>query len=174
MNKKVLKVVTPQGKYPIIIGHNAIADIGTHLKPILKNNRVFIVTSKKVIKIYKKKLLNILSKNNIVADLIIINDDEKQKNFNTISKISNTLLKKGIDRNDSLVAFGGGVIGDITGFVSSIILRGINFIPLKVMLETNPLISPITPPPKATNASFLSIPFFKRAFEIFAIVLKFF
>jgi len=134
MNKKVLKVTTPQGKYPIIIGHNIIADIGTYLKPILKNNRVFIVTSKKVIKIYKKKLLNILNKNNISAELIIINDDEKQKNFNTISKISNTLLKKGIDRNDSLIAFGGGVIGDITGFVSSITLRGIRFIQIPTTL----------------------------------------
>ena len=134
MNKKVLTVTTPQGKYPIIIGHNVIADIGTYLKPILKNNRVFIVTSKKVIKIYKKKLLNALNKNNIDAELIIINDDEKQKNFNTISKISNTLLKKGIDRNDSLIAFGGGVIGDITGFVSSITLRGIRFIQIPTTL----------------------------------------
>ena len=117
MDKKVLKVITPQGKYPIIIGHNIIADIGTYLKPILNNNRVFIVTSRKVIKIYKNKLLNILKKNNIEVILIIINDSENQKNFNTISKISNALLKKGIDRNDSLIAFGGGVIGDITGFV---------------------------------------------------------
>tara|TARA_B100001250_G_scaffold398126_1_gene405992 strand:- start:18 stop:1127 length:1110 start_codon:yes stop_codon:yes gene_type:complete len=134
MNKKFLKVVTPQGKYSIIIGHNTIANIGIYLKPILKNDRVFIITSKRIIKIYKKKLLNILNKNNINAELIIINDDEKQKNFNTISKISNTLLKKGIDRNDSLIAFGGGVIGDIAGFVSSITLRGIRFIQIPTTL----------------------------------------
>ena len=134
MNKKVLKVITPQGQYPIIIGHNVIADIGTYLKPILKNNRVFIVTSKKVIKIYKKKLLNILNKNNIGAELIIINDSEKQKNFNTISKISNTLLKKGIDRNDSLIAFGGGVVGDLAGFLAASFARGIRFIQIPTTL----------------------------------------
>ena len=134
MNKKILKIITPQGKYPIIIGHNIITNIGTYLKPILNNDRVFIVTSTKAIKIYKKKLLSILKKNNIEVILIIINDSENQKNFNTISKISNTLLKKGIDRNDSLIAFGGGVIGDITGFVSSITLRGIKFIQIPTTL----------------------------------------
>ncbi len=134
MNKKVLKVTTPQGKYPIIIGHNIILDMAKYLNPILNNNRVFIVTSRKVIKIYKKKILKILKENNIETTLIIINDGENQKNFNTILKISNTLLKKGIDRNDLLIAFGGGVIGDITGFVSSITLRGINFIQIPTTL----------------------------------------
>ena len=134
MNKKILKVITPQGKYPIIIGHNIILDLGTYLKPILNNKRVFIITSRKIIKIYEKKLLNILNKNNIEAFLIAINDGENQKNFHTISKISNTLLKKGIDRNDSIIAFGGGVIGDIAGFVSSITLRGMQFIQIPTTL----------------------------------------
>ena len=134
MNNKILKVKTSLGKYPIIIGHNIFADLGKYLKPILNNNRVFIVTSRKVIKIYKKRLLNILNKNNIEAILITINDGENQKNFNTISKISNALLKKGIDRNDTLIAFGGGVIGDITGFVSSITLRGVKFIQIPTTL----------------------------------------
>ncbi len=71
MNKKVLKIITRQGKYPIIIGHNIIKDLGTYLKPVLNNNRVFIVTNREVIKIYKKKLLNILKKNNLKAILII-------------------------------------------------------------------------------------------------------
>ena len=134
MNKKILKVKTPQGQYSIIIGHNTIEDIGKHLKPIMSNNRVFIIASKKVTELYKKKLLDILNKNKIEVILIIINDSEKQKNFNTISKISNTILKKGIDRNDILVAFGGGVVGDIAGFVSSIILRGIRFIQIPTTL----------------------------------------
>ena len=134
MNKKILKVITPQGKYPIIIGNNIILDLGTYLKPILNNKRVFIITSRKIIKIYEKKLLNILNKNNIEAFLIAINDGENQKNFHTISKISNTLLKKGIDRNDSIIAFGGGVIGDIAGFVSSITLRGMQFIQIPTTL----------------------------------------
>ena len=43
MNKKILKVKTPQGQYSIIIGHNTIEDIGKHLKPIMSNNRVFII-----------------------------------------------------------------------------------------------------------------------------------
>ena len=134
MNKKILKVKTPHNEYPIIIGDNIISNIPRYLNPILSNNRVFIITSKKVIRIYKKKLLNIFNKNNIKAILITIDDSENQKNFNTILKISNALLKKGIDRNDSLIAFGGGVIGDITGFVASIILRGVNFVQIPTTL----------------------------------------
>ena len=74
MNKKILKVKTPQGQYSIIIGHNTIEDIGKHLKPIMSNNRVFIIASKKVTELYKKKLLDILNKNKIEVILIIIND----------------------------------------------------------------------------------------------------
>tara|TARA_B100000965_G_scaffold103242_1_gene85005 strand:- start:40 stop:1149 length:1110 start_codon:yes stop_codon:yes gene_type:complete len=134
MNNKILKVKTQQGTYPIIIGHNTIKEIGKYIKPIISNNRIFIISSKKVIEIYKTKLLKELNKNNIKTILITINDSEKEKNFNTIVKITNTLLKKGIDRNDSLIAFGGGVIGDITGFVSSITLRGIKFIQIPTTL----------------------------------------
>ena len=134
MNKKILKVATSQGKYSIIIGHNAISDIGKYLKPILNSNRVFIISSRRIAKFYKGKLLKILNKNNVDAIFIVIKDGENQKNFDTISKISNTLLKKGIDRNDALIAFGGGVIGDITGFVSSITLRGVKFIQIPTTL----------------------------------------
>ncbi len=134
MNKKILNVKTSQGQYPIIIGNNTIKDIAKYLKPILNNDRVFIIASKKVIKIYKRKLLESLNKNNIKTILIVINDSEKEKNLNTISKISNILLNKGIDRSDLLVAFGGGVVGDITGFVSSIILRGIKFVQIPTTL----------------------------------------
>ena len=134
MNKKILKIKTPQGQYSIIVGHNTINDIGKYLKPVLNNNRVFIVASKKVIQIYKSKLLRVLDNNNIETVLVVIDDSEKKKNFSTVSKISDTLLKKGIDRNDLLIAFGGGVIGDITGFVSSIILRGIKFVQIPTTL----------------------------------------
>ena len=134
MNKKVLQVRTDQGKYPIIIGNNTILDLGIYLKPFLINKRVFVITSNKVIKIYKKKLLRILKKNNIEAFFIVLKDGEDQKNIDTISKISNTLLKKGIDRNDSIIAFGGGVIGDIAGFVSSITLRGMQLVQIPTTL----------------------------------------
>ena len=57
MNKKVLQVRTDQGKYPIIIGNNTVLDLGIYLKPFLINKRVFVITSNKVIKIYKKKTI---------------------------------------------------------------------------------------------------------------------
>ena len=59
MNKKILKVKTPEGNYQIIVGHNTILNLGTYIKPVLKNKRVFIITGRTIIKIYRKKLLNI-------------------------------------------------------------------------------------------------------------------
>ena len=134
MKKKVLKIKTKQNSYPIIIGYNTLSKLGTYLKPYLINKRVFIITNKTVSALYKIKLEEILIQKGIKTNFIILKDGEDQKNLKTISKVSLLLLKKGIDRNDSIVAFGGGVIGDIAGFIASITLRGMQCIQVPTTL----------------------------------------
>ena len=134
MNKKTLKINTNQNTYQIIIGKNTLSNLGKYLKPYLINKRVFIITNKTVSSLYSKKLEQILKKQKIVTTFIILKDGEGEKNFKTIAKLSNFLLKKDIERNDSIIAFGGGVIGDIAGFVASITLRGIQCIQIPTTL----------------------------------------
>ncbi len=131
---KTLEVKTGTDKYKILIGDNILSSSGALIKKKLVNPRVFIITNKFIHKLYGKKLENSLKKNKISFNKIIINDGEKYKNIKTINLITSKLLKYKVDRNDTLIAFGGGVIGDIVGFSASITLRGINFIQIPTTL----------------------------------------
>ncbi len=134
MTKRTLVVKTETISYKIFIGNNILSSSGTLIKKILINSRVFIITNKLVNRLYGKKLENTLIKNKISFIKIIINDGEQYKNIETINFITSRLLKYKVDRNDTLIAFGGGVIGDIAGFVASITLRGVNFIQIPTTL----------------------------------------
>ena len=134
MIKKTLDVKTGNIKYKIFIGNNILQTSGLLIKSKLINQRVFIVTNKLINKLYGNKFENSLKKNKITFSKIIINDGERYKNIDTVNVIISKLLKHKVDRNDTLIAFGGGVIGDIVGFVASITLRGINFIQIPTTL----------------------------------------
>ncbi len=134
MKKKTLEVRTGKNKYNIFIGSNLLSNSGSLINKEIINQRVFIITNKLVNKLHSKKLENSLKKNNISFNKIIINDGELYKNIDTVNFITSKLLKYKVDRNDTLIAFGGGVIGDIVGFAASITLRGINFIQIPTTL----------------------------------------
>ena len=119
----------------LVTGSNGFA--GSHLLDHLltnNNNKIFILTDKNINKIFKKDLENIKKDKKLSVDIIVIGTGGKQKNIKKINSICNTLLKKNITRDDTIIALGGGVVGDITGFVSSIILRGINYIQIPTTL----------------------------------------
>ena len=118
--KKILEVKTGADKYKIFIGDNILSSSGLLIKKKLIRQRVFIITNKLIYKLYGKKLENTLKKNKINFSKIIINDGEQYKNIKTINLITSKLLNYKIDRNDTLIAFGGGVIGDLVGFAASI------------------------------------------------------
>ncbi len=132
--KKTLEVKTGIEKYKIFIGDNILSSSGSLIKNKLTSQRVFIITNKLIYKLYGKKLEDSLKNNKISFSKIIINDGEQYKNIKTINLIISKLLKYKVDRNDTLIAFGGGVIGDIVGFSASITLRGINFIQIPTTL----------------------------------------
>ena len=83
---------------------------------------------------YLKKIKNSFVKHGITVSEIIINDSESKKNLESVKILTSHLLKNKVDRNDTLIALGGGVIGDLVGFVASITLRGINFIQIPTTL----------------------------------------
>ena len=96
---------------------------------IKKNNKTFIIIDKKIfnnIKSLKRK------RNNVFVIQIVSN--EKIKSFLSYSKIINFLLKNNIDRSSSIIAIGGGTIGDLCGFIASTILRGVRFIVIPTTL----------------------------------------
>ena len=119
MNKKI-NIKTKNNNYFIYIEKNSI--IKNIKKIISKDKKVIFLIDKKVFYIFKK----ITNYENI--NYIIINCSEKIKNFNNYENLTEKILKTGIDRNSTIVAIGGGTLGDLSGFIASTILRGINLI----------------------------------------------
>ncbi len=125
MNK--IKVKTNTKNYSILIGRNLIEKID---KILLSNNISFekclVVVDKKIPKKFKKVLYKKLkTKNLFIVDIVA---SEKNKNYKTVERIHKILFEKRFNREDCVISFGGGIIGDISGFASSTFKRGIKFI----------------------------------------------
>ena len=103
----------------IIIKENYVKK---YLKQILKEDNIFLISDIKL----KKVLLDVLPKDN--NQILFIKASEKIKSFNVYEKYINILLRKKINRQSTLIAIGGGTIGDLSGFIASTVLRGINFV----------------------------------------------
>lgn len=134
MKIKTLKISTTNKSYPIIIGSNIFRNFNKFIKPYISSNKMFIITDKNINNLFKKELDRIKKNKEILTEVIIIGVGERQKSMRNINSLCDKFLKKGISRNDTVIALGGGVVGDITGFVSSIVLRGVNFIQIPTTL----------------------------------------
>lgn len=130
MNETVnVKIISNENiHYPIIIGDNLLSNIEYYLKTYVNADKYFIVTNKTIHKIYQK-YLNIKN-----SKVLVLNDGEKYKNLNTYNKIIDEATKYRLNRTDAFIAFGGGVIGDMTGFCASTYMRGIKFVQIPTTL----------------------------------------
>lgn len=129
MIKKELAVeISADNKYQIFINTEPVDNIENEVFKYTKANKILVVISKKVNKLYGKKLN---FKNSIK---FVLKDGEYQKNFKNYKKILDFALKNKLERKDAIVAIGGGVVGDIAGFVAATYLRGIDFIQIPTTL----------------------------------------
>ena len=116
--------------YPIYI-ENDYSGLGKVLNTLeLSNRKVLIVTDTNVGPHYAKDVAAIASEFVSVVKTITIPAGEAYKNLDTVQQIYQKLIEDKFDRNDVLIALGGGVIGDMTGFTAATYLRGIRFIQL--------------------------------------------
>lgn len=119
--------------YEILVSNNIINNLSDLIKPYLINeNEVYIITDKNVYNIYRLKLAEVLP--NIGLNWIVIRPGEKAKSYKNYINLSNELIKRGIKRNSLIISFGGGVVGDLAGFISSTLYRGINYIQIPTTL----------------------------------------
>lgn len=120
--------------YDIAIGEGLIDAIADYLAPHLSQNRVFIVTEETVYHHQGARLEAALKAAHISAKWFILPAGESTKSFSHYEKLTSDLLAAGLERKDCLVAFGGGVIGDLTGFAAATVLRGVPFIQVPTTL----------------------------------------
>ncbi|WP_432407562.1 3-dehydroquinate synthase [Wukongibacter sp. M2B1] len=123
-----LKVKLPQKEYSIIIEREILGSIGRKIKKIYRNKKIAIITDSNVEELYGKSIMNSLNEEGFETKIIVIEPGEESKSLDTASNIYKELLDFEITRGDMIIAFGGGVVGDLAGFVASTLLRGIPFI----------------------------------------------
>jgi 3-dehydroquinate synthase len=130
---QTLKVELADRSYPIHIGQNLIANADL-LLPHLKRKHVAIVTNTTVAPLYLEKLTSTLQNAGVKVIPIILPDGEAYKNTETLNKIYDVLLQNRCERSTTLIALGGGVIGDLTGYAAATYLRGVPFIQIPTTL----------------------------------------
>lgn len=128
LNKELAVEITPDKKYPIFIEFDEIKSLEEKVFKYTNANKILIVMSEKVNKLYGKTLN---FKNSIK---FVLKDGEEQKNFKNYKKILDIALSNKLERKDAIIAIGGGVVGDIAGFAAATYLRGIDFIQIPTTL----------------------------------------
>jgi len=120
--------------YEIIIKKGIALKIPALLKKAKYGNKYAIITDSKVLKLYGHKLKRSLEKEGITAELFSFEKGEKSKHLSTVEKLAEAMIEKKFDRQDAIIALGGGIPGDIAGFLASIYMRGIPFIQIPTTL----------------------------------------
>ena len=133
MMKQTLEVALGDRTYPIHIGRGLISQADLIL-PHLKRKSVAIVTNTTVAPLYLAKFALALKSAGVSVIEIILPDGEAYKNSETLNLIYDALLKNRCERNTTLIALGGGVIGDLTGYAAATYLRGVPFIQVPTTL----------------------------------------
>lgn len=134
MTSSKIKLDLGKRSYDIIIGENSSQKLPEYLQKIGNFSKIFIVSDNNVAKIHLESLQNILNKAQIRHHSIILEAGEKTKDFYYLQKLCDEILQENIDRKSLIIAFGGGVIGDLCGFAASILLRGIDFVQIPTTL----------------------------------------
>ncbi|MES2207147.1 MAG: 3-dehydroquinate synthase [Pseudomonadota bacterium] len=129
---KTVYVKLSQGNYPIHIGPGLLAK--ADYQSLLQQPSAIIVTDDTVAPLYLSTLTNALDNQGINFETIVIPTGESYKNLETVSLILDRLLELKIERKTTLIALGGGVIGDLAGFAAAIYLRGIPLIQIPTTL----------------------------------------
>ena len=133
MNTNKISIKTRNKNYSIVIGRDLIVKIDKILKANrLKFDKCLIVTDKNIPQKFKRILYKKIKINKLFK--IEITASEKNKNYRTIEKIHTVLFENRFNREDCVISFGGGIIGDIVGFASSIFKRGMKFVNIPTTL----------------------------------------
>ena len=120
--------------YEIRIGYKIIDRMALIIAKNFKAGRYVLITDNSVGSIYAKQMMNSLKDVGLNINLIEFPAGESSKNINTVLDIVGKLLELGADRSTILIALGGGVVGDLVGFIASIYMRGIPYIQIPTTL----------------------------------------
>lgn len=120
-------VRVPTGKYAVLSGRGLVKRVGEHVARLGESTGVFVLSSRRVWKHWGRALRASLRWRGD-NQVILFNDRESAKNMRTVEGLCRRLVRAGADRRAVIVALGGGVVGDVAGFVAASFLRGVGLV----------------------------------------------
>lgn len=133
-NGQQVRVELGARSYDVLISGDLLQEAGRYITPVLRNKRVAIITDETVASFHLETLQSALKKSGIDYKTIIMPAGESTKNLKHYGDLMDQLLEARIGRDEALIALGGGVIGDLTGFAASTLRRGVDFIQIPTTL----------------------------------------
>jgi 3-dehydroquinate synthase len=131
---RTLRVGLGARSYDVWVAPGLIDRAGKLMKPLLPRGRTTVVCDETVRRLHGAALEASLSAEGVRSSWIVLSPGEQTKSWTGLADLSEQLLNLGLDRGDVITAFGGGVIGDLTGFAAAIYKRGIDFIQIPTTL----------------------------------------
>ncbi len=119
--------------YDVVIGAGVLAEAGARLESILEGRRWTVVTDSNVAAAHLEALSRALG-GDAAARAVVVPCGEDQKSFAALESLCDALLDRGLGRGDVILAFGGGVIGDLAGFAAAILKRGVSLVQIPTTL----------------------------------------
>ena len=120
--------------YPVVIGQGLLGEAAARIGPLLRRPLAAVVMDEVVAGLHGGSLLGAMAAFGIDAPAIIIPEGEATKSFAGLADLCDRLLALGLERGDVIVAFGGGVVGDLAGFAAAIYKRGVDFVQIPTTL----------------------------------------
>src|SRR6202021_2099945 len=121
-------------RYDIIIGRDVLQSLGRRVAALRPGARTAIVTDRTVAKYWLEKTEASLAAAGIATSRVVVEEGEGSKSYAGLEQVSEALIAAKIERNDLVIALGGGVIGDLAGFSAAILRRGVDFVQVPTSL----------------------------------------
>jgi len=127
-------VRTATQDYPVFVGCDLLDKLGEKVKEFGSSGRVVIISDETVFSIYGHKVEEVLQKVGLIVNSFVVSSGEENKNIDSAIKIYDFLVENQVERGDILIALGGGMVGDLAGFVAATFLRGISWVQVPTSL----------------------------------------
>ena len=133
-NPVIVDVALGERAYDIVIGRDVLASLGERIKTLRPGARTAIVTDKTVAQHWLAQTEASLKQAGIESARIVVGEGEASKSYTVLQDVCEALIAARIERNDLVIALGGGVIGDLAGFAAAAVRRGVDFVQVPTSL----------------------------------------
>jgi 3-dehydroquinate synthase len=136
-DRAIIEVELGERSYDVRVGSGLLAGADKHLAPLIAehgNGETVVITDSNVAELYLAPLSAALDRAGLGHREIVLDSGEQTKDFAHFQALLDDLLEGGLERGTMLIALGGGVVGDITGFAAAVALRGLDFVQIPTTL----------------------------------------